>query len=58
MIDRHYGHLARDGTALLEQKWDLIFFTRSPPVGKIIHQAAAKNLTPAGGHDEAVGEGA
>jgi acyl-CoA reductase-like NAD-dependent aldehyde dehydrogenase len=34
-------------TALLEQKWDLIFFTGSPPVGKIIHQAAAKNLTPA-----------
>src|SRR5262249_60835766 len=33
--------------ALLEQKWDLIFFTGSPPVGKIIHQAAAKNLTPA-----------
>jgi acyl-CoA reductase-like NAD-dependent aldehyde dehydrogenase len=34
-------------TALLEQKWDLIFFTGSPPVGKIIHQAAAKHLTPA-----------
>ncbi len=34
-------------TALLEQKWDLIFFTGSPPVGKIVHQAAAKNLTPA-----------
>jgi aldehyde dehydrogenase (NAD+) len=33
-------------TALLEQKWDMIFFTGSPPVGKIIHQAAAKNLTP------------
>jgi aldehyde dehydrogenase (NAD+) len=34
-------------TALLAQKWDLIFFTGSPPVGKIIHQAAAQNLTPA-----------
>jgi acyl-CoA reductase-like NAD-dependent aldehyde dehydrogenase len=34
-------------TALLEQRWDLIFFTGSPQVGKIIHQAAAKNLTPA-----------
>ena len=34
-------------TALLEQKWDLIFFTGSPQVGKIIHAAAAKNLTPA-----------
>jgi aldehyde dehydrogenase (NAD+) len=33
-------------TALLAQKWDLIFFTGSPPVGKIVHQAAAKNLTP------------
>jgi acyl-CoA reductase-like NAD-dependent aldehyde dehydrogenase len=33
-------------TALLEQQWDLIFFTGSPPVGKIIHQAAAKHLTP------------
>jgi len=34
-------------TALLDQPWDFIFFTGSPPVGKIIHQAAAKNLTPA-----------
>jgi acyl-CoA reductase-like NAD-dependent aldehyde dehydrogenase len=34
-------------TALLDQKWDLIFFTGSPSVGKIIHQAAAKHLTPA-----------
>lgn len=33
-------------TALLEQHWDLIFFTGSPAIGKIIHQAAAKNLTP------------
>jgi aldehyde dehydrogenase (NAD+) len=33
-------------TALLEQQWDFIFFTGSPPVGKIIHQAAAKHLTP------------
>jgi aldehyde dehydrogenase (NAD+) len=33
-------------TALLAQKWDFIFFTGSPPVGKIVHQAAAKNLTP------------
>jgi aldehyde dehydrogenase (NAD+) len=29
------------------QKWDLIFFTGSPQVGKIIHKAAAQNLTPA-----------
>ncbi|MGZ6268308.1 MAG: aldehyde dehydrogenase family protein [Candidatus Limnocylindrales bacterium] len=34
-------------TALLAQKWDMIFFTGSPPVGKIVHQAAAQNLTPA-----------
>lgn len=33
-------------TALLSQQWDMIFFTGSPPVGKIVHQAAAKNLTP------------
>jgi aldehyde dehydrogenase (NAD+) len=33
-------------TALLEQKWDLIFFTGGPTVGKIVHQAAAKQLTP------------
>jgi acyl-CoA reductase-like NAD-dependent aldehyde dehydrogenase len=34
-------------TALLAQKWDFIFFTGSPQVGKIIHKAAAQNLTPA-----------
>jgi aldehyde dehydrogenase (NAD+) len=34
-------------TALLAQKWDFIFFTGSPGVGKIIHQAAAQNMTPA-----------
>ena len=33
-------------SALLAQKWDFIFFTGSPTVGKIIHQAAAKSLTP------------
>jgi len=33
-------------TALLEQKWDHIFFTGSPTVGKIVMAAAAKNLTP------------
>jgi aldehyde dehydrogenase (NAD+) len=33
-------------TALLGQKWDFIFFTGSPPIGKIVYQAAAKNLTP------------
>ncbi len=33
-------------TALLDQHWDLIFFTGSPAIGKIVHQAAAKHLTP------------
>lgn len=33
-------------TALLDQHWDLIFFTGSPAIGRIIHQAAAKHLTP------------
>ncbi|MCH6266355.1 aldehyde dehydrogenase [Neobacillus citreus] len=33
-------------TALLEEKFDYIFFTGSVPVGKIIMEAAAKNLTP------------
>jgi len=33
-------------TALLAQQWDMIFFTGSPPVGRIVHQAAAAHLTP------------
>ncbi|WP_410488913.1 aldehyde dehydrogenase [Algibacter sp. L3A6] len=33
-------------TALLNQRWDYIFFTGSVSVGKIIAQAAAKHLTP------------
>lgn len=33
-------------TRLLEQKFDHIFFTGSTPVGRIVMQAAAKNLTP------------
>jgi len=31
---------------LLETKWDKIFFTGSPRVGRIVMAAAAKNLTP------------
>ena len=31
---------------LLEQRWDKIFFTGSTRVGKIVMEAAAKNLTP------------
>ncbi len=33
-------------TALLKLKFDKIFFTGSPQVGKIVYEAAAKNLTP------------
>ena len=33
-------------TALLEQRWDLIFFTGSPALAKTVMAAAAKNLTP------------
>jgi len=33
-------------TGLLQQKWDLIFFTGSTSVGQKVYEAAAKNLTP------------
>ncbi|MEY8353895.1 aldehyde dehydrogenase [Lachnospiraceae bacterium 54-53] len=33
-------------TRLLEQRFDYIFFTGSPRVGKIVMEAAAENLTP------------
>lgn len=33
-------------TALLEQKFDKIFFTGSTTVGRIVYQAAARHLTP------------
>jgi aldehyde dehydrogenase (NAD+) len=33
-------------TELLSQKFDKIFFTGSPAVGRIVYEAAAKNLTP------------
>ncbi|GLU57122.1 aldehyde dehydrogenase [Dyadobacter frigoris] len=49
-FDRKYLAAVEGGipqtTALLEQKFDVIFFTGSVPVGKIIYQAAAKYLTP------------
>ncbi|MCF0206913.1 MAG: aldehyde dehydrogenase [Bacteroidales bacterium] len=32
--------------ALLEQRWDIIFFTGSPDLGKKVMAAAAKHLTP------------
>lgn len=33
-------------TALLAERWDMIFYTGSPAVGRVVMQAAAKNLTP------------
>jgi aldehyde dehydrogenase (NAD+) len=33
-------------TTLLEQRWDLIFFTGSPALAKTVMSAAAKHLTP------------
>ena len=35
-----------ENSALLEQKFDYIFFTGSVPVGKVVMEAAAKHLTP------------
>lgn len=36
----------QQNTALLEEKFDYIFFTGSPEVGRIVMAAAAKHLTP------------
>jgi aldehyde dehydrogenase (NAD+) len=33
-------------TTLLEQRWDLIFFTGSPSLGKKVMEAASRHLTP------------
>jgi aldehyde dehydrogenase (NAD+) len=40
------GGAIPETTALLEQKFDLIFYTGNTMVGKIIHKAANKFLTP------------
>ncbi|HTO37325.1 MAG TPA: aldehyde dehydrogenase [Brumimicrobium sp.] len=49
-FDASFFHVVEGGvdvtTELLAQKWDKIFFTGSTGVGKIVYQAAAKNLTP------------
>ncbi len=49
-FDSQYLHIVEGGveetTALLKEKFDKIFYTGSTQVGKIIMQAAAKNLTP------------
>jgi acyl-CoA reductase-like NAD-dependent aldehyde dehydrogenase len=33
-------------TALLKEHWDYVFFTGSVSVGRVVYEAAAKNLTP------------
>lgn len=49
-FESNYVHAVSGGIeinqALLKERFDLIFFTGSPRVGKIIMQAAAENLTP------------
>lgn len=49
-FDQTYFHVIEGGieitTEILAQKFDKIFFTGSPRVGKIIYQAAAKHMTP------------
>jgi aldehyde dehydrogenase (NAD+) len=48
----HDGHVAvveggrEENSALLDECYDMIFFTGSTTVGKTVMQAAAKNLTP------------
>ncbi|MCK9203445.1 MAG: aldehyde dehydrogenase [Bacteroidales bacterium] len=41
-----FGGGRQSNQALLAQPWDYIFFTGSPVIGKIVMEAAAKNLTP------------
>lgn len=49
-FDSSFFHVVEGGitetTELLEQRFDKIFFTGSPNVGRIVYQAAAKHLTP------------
>ena len=49
-FDPEYVHVEQGGvpetTALLGCRWDKIFFTGSTRVGRIVHEAAAKYLTP------------
>ncbi len=49
-FDPAFFHVVEGGipetTALLEQRFDKIFFTGSPNVGRVVYQAAAKHLTP------------
>lgn len=49
-FDPAFFHVVEGGieetTALLEERFDKIFFTGSSNVGRIVYQAAAKHLTP------------
>lgn len=49
-FDPDFFHVVEGGidetTALLEQRFDKIFFTGSTNVGRIVYQAAAKHLSP------------
>lgn len=49
-FDASFFHVVEGGieetSALLAERFDKIFFTGSPTVGKIVYQAAAKHLTP------------
>ena len=48
-FDKEYLHVVEGGipttTSLLEQRFDKVFFTGSPAVGKIVNKAVAGNLT-------------
>lgn len=49
-FDSNYISVAQGGrktnTLLFAQRFDIIFFTGSPKVGKVVMKAAAENLTP------------
>ena len=49
-FDKHYIAVVQGNRivneALLENRFDVIFFTGSPQLGKLVMNAAAKNLTP------------
>lgn len=50
IFDEQYVALVQGGketnTILLAQRFDMIFFTGSPKLGKVVMEAAAKHLTP------------
>ncbi|MDO4502402.1 MAG: aldehyde dehydrogenase [Coriobacteriia bacterium] len=50
VFDRGHVDVVQGGraenTALLEQRWDYVFFTGSPSVGKLVMEKASRFLTP------------